>query len=41
VLIVQSVRMLMWQRSYDDVACSYVEVVDDDMEIIDWQVLDE
>jgi hypothetical protein len=26
VLTVQSVRMLTWQRPYDDVACPYAEV---------------
>jgi hypothetical protein len=38
VLTVQSVRMLTWQRSYDDMACPYTEVAVDDVAIIDWQI---
>jgi hypothetical protein len=34
VLTVQSVRMLTWQRPYDDVACMYVEVAVGDMAFI-------
>jgi hypothetical protein len=38
VLTVQSVWMLTWKRSYNDVACSYDDVAIDDMEIVDWQM---
>jgi hypothetical protein len=38
---VQSVRMLTWQRPYDDVARPYTEVVVDDMSMLSWHILDE